>query len=172
MPNLIFKVKNYVNEDAVEMLVDYILSSIYIECYGTRGCFIYPNQNIAEGVRASFHAAKNVYDKANGQLVQHIIVGFGDMDISEGQVCTVANVIADYFFIRGYQVFWGSHWGSERSDSYRHIHIALNNVNAMTGERFCASYDSMGKLKDFLIKVFPGIPWTYVTDESFYHKSI
>lgn len=170
MPNLIFKVKNYTNEDVVDTLVDYIMSSVYIECYGTRGCFILPNQNIAQNVKASFHAVKNVYDKANGQLVQHIIVGFGDMDISEEEVCIVANAISNYFFFQGYQLFWGSHWGSERSVSYRHIHIALNNVNAMTGERFSASYENMGKLKDFLTKAFPNISWSYVTDESFFHK--
>lgn len=171
MPNLIFKVKNYTNEDVIEKLVDYIISSVYMECCGMRGCFIDSNRNITEGVKASFHAAKNVYDKANGQLVQHIIVGFGDMEVSEEQVCMVANAISDYFFIRGYQLFWGSHWGSERSDSYRHIHIALNNVNVMTGERFSASYDNMGKLKDCLVKLFPGVPWNYLTDESFYHEN-
>lgn len=171
MPNLIFKVKNYTNEDVIEKLVDYIMSSLYLENYGMRGCFITPNQNIAESVSASFHAAKNIYDKANGQLVQHIIVGFGDMNVSEEQVCMVACAISNYFFVRGYQLFWGSHWGSERSDSYRHIHIALNNVNVMTGERFSASYDNMGKLKDCLVKLFPGGPWNYFTDESFYHEN-
>ena len=73
MPNLIFKVKNYKNEDVVEKLVDYIISSVYLECYGSRGCFIVPG-SITECVNNSFNAVKNVYYKTDGQLVQHIIV--------------------------------------------------------------------------------------------------
>ena len=80
MPNLIFKVKNYRNEDAVETLVNYIMSSVYIECYGSRGCFLIPERCISDCVREAFHAVKNVYYKEDGQLVQHIIVGFGDID--------------------------------------------------------------------------------------------
>ena len=169
MPNLIFKVKNYKNEDVVEKLVDYIISSVYLECYGSRGCFIVPG-SITECVNNSFNAVKNVYYKTDGQLVQHIIVGFGDMDITEENACMVASAISDYYFMKGYQTFWGTHWGSENNGSYRHIHIALNTVNAMTGERFFPTYDNMGELKTFLEKIFPGIPWTYITNESFYHE--
>ena len=170
MPNLIFKVQNYRNEDVVETIVKYIMSSIYIECYGSRGCFLVSERGVAECVRDAFHAVKNVYYKRDGQLVQHIIVGFGDMDVSEEQVCIVADAISAYFFSRGYQNFWGSHWGSEGNDSYRHVHMVLNTINGMTGERYFATNDNMGEVKRFLMAAFPGVSWTYGTDESFFHR--
>lgn len=171
MPNLIFKVGNYNNKDAIERLVNYIMSSAYIERYDSRGCFLIPQWGIIECVRNSFHAVKNVHYKTDGQLVQHIIVGLGDMDISEEGTCMIASVISGYYFMNGYQSFWGSHWGSENCDSYRHIHVALNTINAMTGERFFPKYDNMNDLKLFLSHAFPGVPWTYITDGSFYHEA-
>lgn len=170
MPNLIFKVKNYRNEEVVETLVDYIMSSVYIECYGSRGCFLIPERCISECVRDAFYAVNNAYYKTDGQLVQHIIVGFGDLNVAEEQVCIVADAISGYFFAKGYQNFWGSHWGSEGNDSYRHIHMVLNTINGITGERFLATNDNMGELKVFLMSAFPGALWTYQTDESFFHR--
>ncbi len=170
MPNLIFKVKNYRNVDVVETIVDYIRSSVYIEAYGSRGCFPIPERSVSECVRDAFYAVKNAYYKADGQLVQHIIVGFGDVDVTESQVCMVADAISDYYFFKGYQNFWGSHWGSENNGLYRHIHMVLNTVNGRTGERFLATNDNMGELKTFLMGVFPGVCWTYGTDESFFYR--
>lgn len=171
MPNLIFKIKNYKNEGVVESIVNYVMTSVYIESYGARGCFLLPGENVAECVRNAFQAVKNVYYKTDGQLVQHIIVGFGDMNISETAVCAVAGAIADYYFVRGYQVFWGSHFGSDGNDSYRHIHVVLNTVNAMTGEVFWPTYDNMGALKKFLVNLFPEVSWRYVMSESFYYET-
>lgn len=170
MPNLIFKVKNYRNEDVVETLVNYIMSSVYIECYGSRGCFLISERCIPDCVRDAFHAVKNVYYKEDGQLVQHIIIGFGDMNVTEEQTCMVADAISSYFFFKGYQNFWGSHWGSRSNDSYRHIHMVLNTINGITGERFFAMNDNMSELKTFLMAAFPGVPWTYRTEESFFHR--
>ena len=67
MPNIIYKIKNYKNEDAVENLVNYIISSPYYDTCGWKGCFLYPGQNIVEGISNSFHAVKNVYYKNDGK---------------------------------------------------------------------------------------------------------
>lgn len=170
MPNLIFKTKNYINKEVVESIVNYVMTSAYIDGYGARGCFLLPGGNVAECVRNAFQAVKNAYYKTDGQLVQHIIVGFGDVNVSETVVCTIGSLIADFYFMKGYQVFWGSHFGSDGNNSYRHIHVILNTVNAMTGEGFCASHSNMWDLKKFLVNAFPELTWQYITSESFYHE--
>lgn len=169
MPNLIFKVKNYTNDDVITNIVDYILKSSYLENDGSIGCYLLSGYDVAEMADNAFTAAKNAAGRTGGQLVQHIIVGFGDMErIYESEVCRVANTIANYYGCQGYQVFWGSHYGSDRNDSYRHVHIVLNTINAITGKRFYVTHDNMKALKKFLIQTFPLLYWQYEISESFF----
>lgn len=170
MPNLIFKVNNYKNEDAVEKVLNYIANSIYIDAIGTNNCFVYNGQPLAEGVVNSFQAVKNVYYKNDGQMLHHIIIGFEDMDrISGYDVECVAIQISDYFLLKGFQTFWGVHWGSDKRDKYWHIHIAVNTINGMTGERYFATYDDRNELKQYLEGVYPEWPWHHYPSESYYH---
>ncbi len=90
-------------------------------------------------------------------MVQHTIIGFGDMNVTEEQACMVADAISGYFFFKGYQNFWGSHWGSKSNDSYRHIHMVSNTINGITGERFWVTNDNMSGPKTFLMAAFPGV---------------
>lgn len=169
MPILIFKVKNYRNESAVDNLVSYINDSPYYECKGSNGCFLYPDQCTSENVKNSFNAIKNVYHKNDGQLVQHIIVGLGDLKgITEWDARLIAVRISDYFFLKGFQSFWGVHWGGDNSHGYWHIHLAVNTVNGMTGLRYAATNTNMNDLKEYLMKIFPELFWQYQESESFY----
>lgn len=171
MPNIIYKVKNYTNEDVIENLVNYIIRSDYCESIGYSGCFLYHNQDYAEGIANSFNAVKNVYYKNDRQLVQHIIIGFGDVkDITEYEVEQIAGMIAAHFFLEGFQSFWGIHFGSDEEKSYRHIHIVVNTINGMTGMRYISSYENMGALKKFLENHYQYIKWQYYQKESFYHE--
>lgn len=172
MPVIIFKVKNYKNEDAVENLVNYIMKSSYLESIGNSGCFLYPGQNITEGVVNSFNAVKQVYYKCDGQQVQHIIIGFDDIEgTTEMEAAMIANCASYYFFMNGYQVFWGVHWASDNNGGYRHIHMAVNTVNGMTGRRFSPTNTNKGDMKIYLSKLYPGSSWSFQESESFYHKN-
>lgn len=171
MPNLIFKVDNYKNEGVIKNLVNYIMSSAYYEVYGENGCFLNPNQNVAEGISNSFNAVKNVRYKNNGQLVQHIIIGFGDIEsVTEYEACEVAARISNYFFLKGYQTFWGGHFGSDTQKSYRHIHMIVNTINGMTGLRYSATYENMSALKEFMKKQYPNYSWNYYESPSHYQE--
>lgn len=171
MPNLIFKISNYRNEDAIENVVNYIVNSDYIENVGMNGCFLYPGQPLSEGITNSFNAVKNVYYKNDRQLVQHIVVGFDANEcIKEYEARVIASQISDYFFQKGFQTFWGVHWGSGDSDSYRHIHMAVNTINGMNGSRFFATFDDRNDLKIRLQSVYPGYTWCHYPSESFYHE--
>jgi hypothetical protein len=164
-------VNNYENEDVIINIVNYIRKSVYCEACGQYGCYLLPGQDIAEGVEMSFNAVKNVYRKTGGQLVQHIIVGFGDMDyISEEDLCYIAANCSLYLYSQGYQVFWGCHYGSDSYNSYRHIHIVINTVNGATGRRYSTSYENMGDLKAFMEKLVPDVPWQYEIKSSYFVK--
>lgn len=173
MPNIIFKVKNYKNNDAVENLVNYITTSPYYDTCGWNGCFLYPGQNIAEGISNSFHAVKNVYYKNNGKMVQHIIIGFSETDCITGpEVSSIAGLISLKFFLRGYQNFWGIHFGSDSNESYWHIHIAVNSVNMMNGCKYVPSYEEQKDLRQFLEMYYPDMRWGSMETESFYHENV
>ena len=171
MPNIIYKIDNYRNEDVVNKLVQYIISSDYIESVGQNGCFYKPGQSYVDSVPESFNAVKNVCYKNNGQLVQHIIIGFGEAEnIGESEAAAMAMIIAGYFYGIGYQTFWGVHWGSKRSDKYRHIHIVVNTVSVVTGLRYTASYENMNELKNYLVRLYPKASWNYYESKSFYQE--
>ncbi|GEM_PF-3126570 len=176
MPNIIFKTGNYDNEDVIENLVNYIEKKKYFDSSGSGGCFLLPNINNAEQVKVAFNTVKNACAKNGGRLVHHIVVGFGDLpDISGYTVKNIADWIVLYFLGKGYQTFYGIHFSGDKNDRYWHIHIVLNSVNAITGERYCATYDNMGDLKNALIVstagIYPDMQWIYSTSESFFHRS-
>ena len=171
MPVLIFKIKNYTNENVIENMVNYIAASPYIECVGMSGCFLYPGQELPEGISNAFNAVKNVYYKNDGQLIQHIIIGLEDIEkVTENDAAIIATRISDYFFVRGYQTFWGLHYGSGGNESYRHIHLVINTINGVTGLRYAPTYENMGDLKKFLEKLYTEYSWSYYTSESFYKE--
>lgn len=168
MPNIIFKVNNYENFDAIENLINYIMTSSYIERCGWSGCFVQERGDIAEGVSNSFWAVKNAFYNTAGQLVQHIIIGFDDMEyITESEACRIAYAVSCFYFHQGYQIFWGTHFGSDNTESYRHIHFALNTINAATGERFFAVRNPES-LKEYLSSNFPQMKWKWRIKGSFF----
>jgi len=169
MPNLIFLVDNYKNFDAIRNVTNYIVKSSYLDIYGHVGCYLVPGYEIAELVYNAFTAVKKAVGKEDGQLLQHIVVGFGDLpDIWMYHVNIVAHAIACYFAGQGYQVFWGSHYGSDNHESYPHIHFVVNTINSVTGNRFFVTYDTMNGLKQFLQKNCPDIQWSYESKCSYY----
>lgn len=173
MPIIIFKVKNYRNEDAIENLVNYIIKSQYLEDIGSDGCFFYQNQNVTEGVLHSFNAVKQVYYKCDGQQVQHVIIGLSDIkEITEAEAAMIAREASHYFIMRGYQVFWGVHFSSDRGYNYRHIHMAVNTVNGMTGLRYSATNTNKNDMKTYLKNIYPEYSWSFQESESFYHEIV
>lgn len=172
MPNIICKVGNYTNKDAIENLINYITGSFYFECWGSTGCYLVSVGDLATQIGFNFRAAQNIHNKTDGRLVQHLIIGFGDLAYTyEKDACTIGNAISFFYGCQGFQCFWGSHFGSDNNDSYRHIHIALNPVNVMTGERFCGGHESMWALKKFLEEHFPMLRWSYEIKGSYYKEN-
>jgi len=172
MSTVIFFIKNYENEDVVHNLVNYIVSSPYIEYVGQAGCFMNVSRDIAEGISNSFMAVKKALYQTGGQLVQHIILGFDSEDwISENAACIIADTVALYYLKQGFQAFWGVHFGSDHSESYLHIHIALNTVNWMNGTRFKVTFETMGMLKEFLNQKFPDLGWQCKVKSSYFNQA-
>lgn len=170
MPNFVFKVNNYTNTDAVYNLVNYICSSDYFETSEEYCCFTIPGYNLAESVTAAFNACKIANMQTDGKLVQHIIMGLGDLDgVNEAGVRVLADMVAKYFLQRGYQVFWGSHYSSDNADwAYRHVHFAVNTVNLITGKRLPISDSDLGALCAFMRSYWPQCNWRAERKKSFF----
>lgn len=169
MPNLVFLLGNYQNADVVEKVVNYIIKSPYYEQGGYAGCFIDSTKSISEEISNSFNACKNVHFKNDGKQLQHIVIGFGDLDgISETDACTVANAAAMHFFQNGHQVFWGMHFSSDSQYRYRHIHMVVNTINMATGLRYSESHDNMLEMKNYMKRIFPSLEWRYESKDSCY----
>lgn len=171
MPNLIFLVNNYENSSAIDNVVNYIVKSDYLDSTGNVGCYLLPGMDISECVHNAFISTKKVMGKEDGKLVQHIIVGFGDIpNMYIQDVNRFAHAIACYYAGQGYQVFWGSHFGSDHLDSYPHIHIVVNTINTVTGARFVVTNDTMNELKQFLVKICPTFHWSYEAKPSYFKE--
>ena len=108
--------------------------------------------------------------QTDGKLVQHIIMGLGDLDgVNEAGVRVLADMVAKYFLQRGYQVFWGSHYSSDNADwAYRHVHFAVNTVNIITGKRLPISDSDLGALCAFMRSYWPQCNWRAERKKSFF----
>lgn len=105
MPVILNKVGEHRNQDAIELLVRYMLGSKFYWRYGSRGLIADSQENIIQG----FSYTKQMYDKTDGKQVNHFIIGTEDEGISVAQLYYIAEVAADYFFSQGYQCFYVIH---------------------------------------------------------------
>lgn len=73
------------------------------------------------------------------------------------------------FFAERVPNILGRTLGSDKRDKYWHIHMAVNTINGMTGERYFATYDDRNELKQYLEGIYPEWPWHHYPSESYYH---
>lgn len=162
MPVIINKVGEHRNQDAIELLVRYMLGSKFYWRYGSRGLIADSQENIIQG----FSYTKQMYDKTDGKQVNHFILGTEDEGISVAQLYYIAEVAADYFFSQGYQCFYVIHSGSEDSPNYHHIHFAVNTINYMTGLRLYETYMVVTEIKNYMKAEYPEYSWHAINDDS------
>lgn len=101
MPVILNKVGEHRNQDAIELLVRYMLGSKFYWRYGSRGLIADSQENIIQG----FSYTKQMYDKTDGKQVNHFIIGTEDEGISVAQLYYIAEVAADYFSARDISAF-------------------------------------------------------------------
>lgn len=174
MANIIIVNENYKNEDAAYNTINYVFGSEYYQYSGAVGLLWYPSLRQCQtdkvlGVNEidsnikfladSFQAVKTTYNKLEGQQVVHIVVGFESKDIMNP---TLAYIFADQFanYIgQRFQVIYGVHQGSDYSKYYLHVHLIINTISYVDGNRF---YDRRGDYYDLgnvAKEIMPNTKW-------------
>ena len=160
MPIVVNKLGEHKNEDAVIRLTYYMASSKYLGNYGGRGIMALNEAAIID----SFNWVKMMYDKNDRKLVNHFIIGSQNEGITPAQLYYIAEVASQYFYEQGYQNFYVIHKGSQENPKYYHIHLAVNTVNFLTGNRLYENYGVVSGLRKALETEYPEYSWSSIND--------
>lgn len=163
MPVIVNKIGEHKNADAVTFLINYMSSSPYAGYAGGRGVVsLWPNQVIHD-----FNFVKALYEKEDHKLISHIIIGTDKKEqILETELSEMAETITDYFFERGFQSFYVTHRGSGENAGYLHLHLAINTINFLNGNRYYETYGNASDIKNILSMKYNEYQWFLINDNS------
>ncbi len=160
MPILVNKVGAHRNEDALDRVVYYMMTSGFFKRGNCRGVLGY---SIPDIIR-DFNFVKQMYDKMNGKQVDHTIIGTKGEGLIEDELIEIAETALDYFYKTGFQCCYALHRGSHEDSQYLHVHMAINTVNFQDGKRLYESYGVTSGLKNFLKIQFASYQWCSAND--------
>lgn len=146
MPITKHLIKGHKNPEAVINVVNYISNSSFLVEWGCMGIFM----PTTEGIYNAFSAVKNITGKQEGKQIHHMIIGF---EKHRGwylsAVTEIARKMAAQISLR-FQVFYGVHMGTLDDPEYLHIHMAINTVSYVDGNRFYESNSHFGEINGLL----------------------
>lgn len=165
MSNLIVRKGNYVNDDAVYNVVNYILNpnypSVLHDFYGV-GVNYLNIDTITQSIMKSKERANNLY----GRQLYHFIVNIYNpkRKISEKEKIRysldVLREIGDYLFERNIQGIGGVHECPSLYGNNVHIHFMINSVDISTGNKIRDIQSFFNSLLYFLKNEFPYLNWS------------
>lgn len=132
--NIIILNGDYDNIDACERVIKYAINSKYNA--GVTANNVYMFENI-KTIAQRFEMTRKIYGKNEGRKIYHIIIS---LDINYLGYCNVdiyAEKVVQYF--RNYQVVAVQHFRSDKNAHNWHIHLIINAVSFITGNRFYAN---------------------------------
>lgn len=109
-----------------------------VRYYSGRGV----RKNPENAAKAMNRTQKN-YKKNSGRRMYHWIISFPEIYDDANLVKIAADMVAELFYKKGYQVYYGVH---EDTDNL-HIHMAVNAVNYMNGLKLHFSMKELKKLE-------------------------
>lgn len=141
--------KNYVNEDAAQKVLSYMLregdrddSDLIPELVGGYGVNLKSVDTMVQDIKM----VKDMYDKNDGRQIRHMAVslnkeeteGISDLKAFAYEVCG--------YFGRDYQTVFAGH---EKNNGV-HIHICINSVGFRDGKKFSDRNGGLRKFKKFV----------------------
>lgn len=138
MPNLIpFKgLNSYMDEDANNSIIEYVLKSRYCDAYDFGGLMCYPLNT--QSVINQFCYVQGLKPSLKKKL-HHFTLSMDDIDDEIHVFSEIMQLTVEYFSSLGYQVITAHHYRSDNdSGLHPHIHVVLNNIS-MYGDIFYAS---------------------------------
>lgn len=166
MPIIKHLIKGHKNPEAVINVVNYISNSSFLAECGWMGIFI----PTTEGIYNEFSTVKNIMGKQEGKQIHHMIIGF---EKHKGWYLSAVTEIARKMAVQistRFQVFYGVHMGTLDDPEYLHIHMAINTVSYVDGNRFYESNSHFGEINGFLQAAveesfIPDCPCTWCQEE-------
>lgn len=163
MSNLIYKNKQYLNEDALENIVAYALRTdkddlnnpIQRIAWGGQGIITRTPQSAIDG----FNAVKKIYQKTDGNLLHHIIITFrtrhNHKPVTNYEIIQIMSNVGFQLLKDGFQNMYFVH---NEQDSI-HAHLVINSINFMTGKRIAdKNHLTHGIISD-LYQMTPNLQW-------------
>lgn len=146
MPFIVMKTGEHRNTDAIDKVIHYIFSSSFYAYGGVNRVFGINEQAIVD----SFKVIQEHFDKTDGKHIQHIIIGFDKKEgIGIGMAYNIAIAAAQYIGNR-FQCCYAVHKGSSDNPNYVHIHLAINTVSWLDGNRYYETNQNLYDLAGYL----------------------
>lgn len=162
MPVIINKVGGHRNEDALSRTIQYMISSNFFRGGNGRGIWGYSIPDIIN----AFQFVKEMYNKTDNKQVDHIIIGTKQESIIETELIEIAEAALNYFYSVGFQGCYAFHRGSNEDGNYLHIHMAINTISFVNGNRLYESFSTTSGLKNYLMAQYNAYQWRSVNDNS------
>lgn len=105
MAIIINKLGEHRNEDAIQLLLNYMITSSFYIASNCRGCI----GSSVQDVVSSFAFTKQMYDKADRKQVSHIIIGTKNEEVTVEGLLVIAEAALNYFYSQGFQSFYVIH---------------------------------------------------------------
>lgn len=146
MPYLELMNESYLNMDAVENVVQYIIrGSLYV---GSATCSTDPLECISQ-----MKYIKALWGKNRGRQIRHSILSFSHQDeyVQMNDLIRLGGQIASYYDLN-YQTIWAIHISP--GGNY-HIHFAFNTVSYQDGRMYREGREDLGRLAQYIRELLP-----------------
>lgn len=147
MPVVINKIGEHKNSDAIDKLIHYLFSSPFRVRCGTHMVFGSNESAVINSFKLVQIHHGNTPEK---KQIQHVIIGFANHEsISDGMAWNIALGAMEYIGQR-FQCCFAVHHGSIEQPDYVHIHIAINIISWLDGNRYYENDQNLYNLSGFL----------------------
>lgn len=168
MANIKTVKKDYLNESAIYNVIHYILCSSDLRYRNYAGMPLpYNSRGLAEEAEYAtglFELVRHIYDKEEEtkRLLEHFVIGFSPQDcVAQYYAEEIAQKIAEYIGQR-FQVVCGVHVREKEYGDYIHIHMAVNRVSYVDGNKFGERWGDINLIKKYAEMIAPDIKWELI----------
>lgn len=165
MANIKIVKEDYLNGLAIYNVIHYILCSSDLRYRSYVGMpFPYNSTGLkeeAEYATGVFKWVRHMYnkDEETKRLLEHFVIGFSPQDcVIQYRAEEIAQKIAEFIGLR-FQVVCGVHVHEKDHGSYIHVHMAVNRVSYVDGNKFGESWGELNAIREYAEMIAPDINW-------------
>ncbi len=126
MINIIFPKGDYINEDAIENVVNYALGSNYASNEKTNGNGVLLND--LQSITDSFYLIQKLLNSTDGQRIHHMVLTFEPDVFTNSEISEIAKELSNHIG-QNFQNVYSVHGRSDKNRDHVHVHYAINSVS-------------------------------------------